>query len=597
MCGIAATFAYGPDAPPVDREELLCMRERMFSRGPDGAGEWFSPDGRVGLAHRRLSIIDLSDAGAQPMWNVDRTIAIVFNGEIYNYAELRTRLIASGSIFHSHCDTEVLLELYATRGEAMLDQLRGMYAFVIWDSRKRCVFAARDPFGIKPLFYSDNGRTIRFASQVKALLCNKRIDTMPDPAGHVGFFIWGSVPEPHTLYRGIRSLAAGHTLTVAENESATIEPYCTVADLLASGVDAAGDSERLSPAELQHAIADSVEHHLVADVPVGVFLSSGLDSSTLAAFARHRHDQVKTVTLGFHEYRGTPNDEVPLAEETARLLGTDHQTIWVSREDFEAESDRLFDAMDQPSIDGVNTYFVSLAARRAGLKVALSGLGADELFGGYESFRQIPRTARLLSPLDDAPWFGRAFRKLAAASLPANISPKYAGVFEYGSSVAGAYLLRRALFMPWELETVLPPEMVREGWEQLRALPALHQTADRARLSDRLKISALEITVYMRNQLLRDADWAGMAHSVEIRVPFVDKALLLRLAGSLASANPATKQDMARSTPTPLPDAVLQRPKTGFVTPVREWLLHSATGTARAERGLRAWAREVYTRV
>lgn len=596
MCGIAASFAYSADAPPIDRDELLRVRDQMASRGPDGAGEWFSPDGRIGLAHRRLSIIDLSPSGAQPMWNAERTLAIVFNGEIYNYEALRGGLAASGYVFQSHCDTEVLLALYQTKGQAMLDELRGMYAFVIWDARRRALFAARDPLGIKPLFYSDDGRTIRFASQVKALLCNKYVDSSPEPAGHVGFFLWGSVPWPYTLYRGIRNLIAGHTVEVAEHGAVKVTRYCTIPDLLEQGARAGDCRSALAPDALQHAIADSVEHHLVADVPVGVFLSSGLDSTTLAAFARERHSDLKTVTLGFDEYRGTENDEVPLAEETARLLGADHRTIWVSRADFEAESARLFEAMDQPSIDGVNTYFVSLAAKRAGLKVALSGLGGDELFGGYEGFAQIPRAVRLLRPFRHFPWFARAVRHAVLPFVSPNASTKYAGVLEYAPTLAGAYLLRRALFMPWELGSVLPPELVREGWETLNALGMLEETLRNVPASDRLQVSSLEMSFYMRNQLLRDADWAGMAHSVEIRVPFVDQQLLLTLAPSLASAHPPTKRDMAQAAPARLPDAVLQRPKTGFVVPVRDWLLQSFDPTLGRERGLRGWAREVYSR-
>src|SRR5436190_10098496 len=202
MCGIAAIFAYGASAAPVDRDEVRTIRDHMAVRGPDGVGEWFSGDGRVGLGHRRLSIIDLSPAGAQPMLSADGSLAIIFNGEIYNYRELRLTLEQKGRKFRSQSDTEVLLHLYAEHGDAMLAHARGMYAFVIWNEKRRCLFAARDPFGIKPLYYSTDGGTVRLASQVKALLRSKHVDTDPDPAGHVGFFVWGSVPEPYTLYRG-----------------------------------------------------------------------------------------------------------------------------------------------------------------------------------------------------------------------------------------------------------------------------------------------------------------------------------------------------------------------------------------------------------
>ncbi|HTH81168.1 MAG TPA: asparagine synthetase B, partial [Ramlibacter sp.] len=209
MCGVAGFFAYGGNAAAVDRDELRAVRDHMSARGPDGVGEWFSADGRVALGHRRLAIIELSERGAQPMASADGQIVISFNGEIYNHRELRQQLERTGRVFHSDSDTEVLLHLYAQHGTAMLSMLRGMFAFVLWDSRQRAMLLARDPLGIKPLYYANDGRTLRAASQVKALLLAK-VDMRPEPAGHAGFFLWGSVPAPWTLYRGIHALPAGH---------------------------------------------------------------------------------------------------------------------------------------------------------------------------------------------------------------------------------------------------------------------------------------------------------------------------------------------------------------------------------------------------
>ena len=388
MCGIAAIFAYGEAAPPVDRDEVLRIREQMHSRGPDGEGEWFSSDGRVGLGHRRLSIIDLSPAGDQPMFNADRSLAIIFNGEIYNYAELRSELSVNGYQFRSHCDTEVLLALYEMRGgDRMLDEVRGMYAFAVWDRNKQGLFLARDPFGIKPLYYSDNGHTFRVASQLKALRAGGKIDTAPEPAGHVGFFLWGHVPDPYTMFRNIRSLRAGHTMWVGRDGARAPREFCNVARILAAAEQKSDvrrtDSVTLNSQQnsqpaaerLRTALAETVRYHLVADVPVGVFLSSGLDSTTIAALAAEQGGNLRTVTLGFNEYKETPEDETPLAELFARGCGAAHQTIWVSRADFEVERDHLFESMDRPTIDGVNTFFVSLAAKQAGLKVALVGAG------------------------------------------------------------------------------------------------------------------------------------------------------------------------------------------------------------------------------
>ncbi|HSP44835.1 MAG TPA: asparagine synthase (glutamine-hydrolyzing) [Chthoniobacterales bacterium] len=597
MCGIAAIFAHGVDAPPVDRDELIAIRDRMIQRGPDGDGLWISEDRRVGLAHRRLTIVDLTDAGLQPMWNSDRTVCVTYNGEIYNYPELRAQLSARGCQFVSNCDTEVLLHLYAEKGEKMVEDLRGMYAFTIWDARKRVLFSARDPFGIKPLYYSDDGRTIRVASQVKALLAGKQVDTSPEAAGHVAFFLWGTVPDPFTLYRGVRGLPAGHTLTIREGGSPEIRRFCFIPDILREAELAAKalPHQARNHAEiLRAALCDSAEHHLMADVPVGVFLSAGLDSSTIAGLVSERHHDVRTVTLGFHEYRGTEQDETALAEVVARTYRTNHQTIWITRRDFETDAVRLFEAMDGPSIDGVNTYFVSLATKRAGLKVALSGLGGDELFGGYPSFRDVPRIVRMCKPFSlHLPAFGRGFRIITASALKHFTSPKYAGILEYGSTYPGAYLLRRSLFMPWELPEILDPDLVREGWGRLNTLGDLATLCDSLQ-SGRLRVSALELCWYMRHQLLRDSDWAGMAHSLEIRVPLVDVKLLREIAPLLAASRPPEKRDMALTPSTPLPDAVLSRPKTGFTVPVRDWLLRSFDPLSAGERGLRGWARYVH---
>ena len=616
MCGIAAIFNYGGNAPPVDPDELRRVTQRMVSRGPDGEGEWISPNGQVGLGHRRLSIIDLSPAGAQPMFNADRSVAIVFNGEIYNYQELRSKLAANGYRFQSHCDTEVLLALYETRGaDAMLDPVRGMYAFAIWDDRRQMLFLARDPFGIKPLYYSDNGRTVRVASQVKALRAGDGIDLAPDPAGHVGFFLWGHVPDPFTMFRNIRSLPAGHTMCIDAHGVHSPKSFCSITSILAEadesgqrnegGGQRTEDRQRLYSQLLRTSLAETVSYHLVADVPVGVFLSSGLDSTMITALAAEQGGDLRTVTLGFEEYKNTPADEVPLAEEFAKHSGAKHQTIWVSRADFEAERDHLFDAMDRPSTDGVNTFFVSLAAKQANLKVALSGVGGDELFASYPSFHDIPRIGelKLLNAMRGA---GRQVRIISAPVLKRFTSPKYAGVFEYGGTYSGAYLLRRGMFMPWELTELLDPDFVKQGWAELQTLVRLDESVDGIR-SPRLKVSALEMNWYMRHQLLRDSDWAGMGHSVEIRVPFVDIELLRQLAPLIAQQPGLTKREVAKSAISNLPSSIIDRPKTGFQVPVRDWLLAVSRRSkskdrafssrpSGADRGLRGWAREVYSR-
>ena len=596
MCGIAAAFAYagtpGPLSPALSR---ACAS--MAARGPDGEGVWTDEDSRVGLGHRRLAILDLTEAGAQPMASSDGAAVIAFNGEIYNFRALREGLESRGYAFRSGSDTEVLLALYEEHGEAMTSRLRGMFAFAIYDARRRGLLLARDPYGIKPLYVADDGTTIRAASQVRALLVMGDVDTSPDPAGHVGFFLWGHVPEPHTLYRGIRAFPPGHTQWIDASGPRAPRPFATLNRALREAErDAA--PVRQPEALVRDALLDTMRAHLVADVDVGVFLSAGRDSTTLAALAAEAGGQLRTVTLGFEEYAGTDDDEVPIAEAVASIYGARHQTIRVGRADFLDALDPFLRAMDQPSTDGLNSYLVSHAAAQSGLKVALSGLGGDELFGGYPSFAEIPRAVRTLRHVPARAALGRGFRSLAAPVLArlgdARVSPKAAGVIEYGGDYAGAYLLRRGFFMPWELPDVLDPDLAREGWQALQPIAHLRETV-RGLGTDRLRVTALESAHYMRSQLLRDSDWASMAHSLEVRVPLVDWALLRQLAPVLSAHPSVGKHTLAAAARPPLPTVVTERAKTGFTTPVRQWLLESGE-LADEERGLRGWARYVYRR-
>lgn len=590
MCGIAGIYAYRESAPPVDEQELLRIREAMIHRGPDGAGLWISPDRRIGLAHRRLSIIDLSEKGAQPMATADGNFRITFNGEIYNYRELRKELEAKGYRFRSNSDTEVLLYLYAEHGAGMLQRLRGMYAFGIWDERKRELFLARDPFGIKPLYFADDGITLRFASQVKALLRGDKIDREADPAGHVGFFVWGAVPEPFTLYRGISQLPAGTwCLLSTRGKSAAVRHFDPRTEILAMQDARCGAPVSEMLARLQEAIRHSVQRHLVSDVPVSAFLSAGLDSAMVTALASDFNaGPLSTVTLGFSEFAGTAEDETNVAKITAQSFGVPHEVSWVKESDFREEISAILSRMDQPSTDGVNTYFVAKFAAERGVKVALSGLGGDEFFGGYPSFSQVPLLAKTLWPFHNMPAIGVWLRRLMAPVLKGMTSPKYASLLEYGGDIAGAYLLRRALYVPWELDDLMDAETVEQGWDRLRTHSMLAASVEGIQ-NDNMAISTLETAWYMRNQLLRDADWAGMAHSLEIRVPFVDIDVFRSALPLLAQDKAPNKAVIAAQIAPKLPRQILERKKTGFRVPVELWLEH-LPGSKGSGRGLRNWA-------
>src|SRR5947209_508476 len=336
MCGIAGIYAYHYAANAIDRAELRRIRDHMVARGPDGVGEWYSQDERVGFGHRRLTIIDLSERGAQPMMSANGKLVVTFNGEIYNYRRLRASLEARGHMFRTQTDTEVLLHLYAEKGEDMVHDLRGMFAFALWDTEKSALLLARDPYGIKPLYYADDGWTLRFASQVKALLAGQKVSRNPEPAGWVGFCLFGSVPEPFTTYQEIRALPAGSTLWVDRIGTREAKQYFSIADTYcrAEALSRPSDNEGQQLA-VREALLDSVRHHLVADVPVGAFLSSGIDSGALVGLMRDAGQQdIQTVTLAFEEFRGRREDEAPIAETISAQYGTRHVTRFVTEQEF-----------------------------------------------------------------------------------------------------------------------------------------------------------------------------------------------------------------------------------------------------------------------
>jgi asparagine synthase (glutamine-hydrolysing) len=583
VCGIAAIFARSPQAA-IAMSELERISEHLRRRGPDGEGTWVDPGGRVAMAHRRLAIIDTSESGAQPMHHGPFTV--VYNGEIFNYRELKAGLLAKGRTFRSGSDTEVLLQLYEEHGRNMLPMLRGMFAFALWDGRNRDLLLARDPHGIKPLYLSTSGGVTRVASQVKALLAGGAISRAPSPAGRAGFHLFGHVPEPYTFYRDIRSLPAGSALLLGEGGEEESWSFAGVLEEMAAAeCSPSGDAS-----SVRADILGSVRAHLVADVPVGIFLSSGIDSAALTGLVAETGATPRTVTLRFREYESTPRDEAPLAAEIARHYGAEHHTLEIDRAGFESAREDLLDAMDQPSIDGVNVYFVSRAARSLGLKVALTGLGGDELFGGYSNFQALPTWVRSFAWAGKVPTLGRAARSLLAGRVDRFVSPKAAGLLELGGTYGGAYLLRRGLFMPWELPAQLGNDLARNGLAEL-SLPRSLDALIAPLKSPFLRVSALETLLYMRNQLLRDADWASMAHGLEVRAPLVDLPLSRSVARA-AAGGPISKRWLAASPARSLPQAVVQRPKTGFSIPVREWM----AGSSGTGHSLREWARFVYRR-
>ena len=580
MCGIAGIAAYHPQAQPVDATELVAIRDRMVARGPDADGLWIAPDARIGFGHRRLAILDLSEAGRQPMFSPDGQVVICFNGEIFNYPELRQELLAAGVQLKSTCDTEAIIHLYQREGTAAFKRLRGMYGIALWDARKRTMYLVRDPLGIKPVYYADDGRTLRFASQVKALQASPAVSRTRDLAAAAGYFVRGSIPEPRTWLADVKALPPGHWIEVSEGARSQPVPFETIEDTYRQApLPGQGTLENLAAT-----IAGSVAAHQMADVEVGLFLSSGLDSMLLLALAARANQPIQnTLTLVPDVYRGTDNDEGQYAEKMAQRYGAKHHNLVLTAGEVPGLLDRFFADVDQPSVDGLNTWLISRAAVSLGLKVALSGLGGDEMLAGYPSFKQAPFVAGIGRWL---PGQKLARERLLPALGPAigrHLStPKWPALLGYTDSLAQSYLLMKSLFLPYELPALMGEEAAREGlrlWDLDRQLAA--ENARIAALKPVAAVSYLESTHYMRNQLLRDSDWAGMGHSLEIRTPLVDRDVLRAAAGALQSGAVTNKRAVVRQMLPELEAQILNKPKTGFTLPKNHWL--------QTQPGLDAW--------
>jgi asparagine synthase (glutamine-hydrolysing) len=565
MCGLSGVLYSDAGQAGVALQAVQKMSGRMRLRGPDADGTWRGNG--VVLGHRRLAIQDLDVRSNQPFVSADKRYVIVFNGEIYNFHVLRQGLQASGEVFRTSSDTEVLLALFVREGAAMLPKLRGMFAFAVWDVVAQSLFLARDPYGIKPLFYSATPSGFVFASQVKALQASGLVATEIELAGLAGFYLWGSVPAPWTLYRDVFALLPGHYLQVQAGRVGV--PVCWQ-DIRTHWQ---GASDTASAADVQtlvrQAVTDSVQAHLVADVPVGGFLSGGIDSGVMVGLTTQLGARVEGITISFAEFAGGRDDEAPVAAAIAAQYGLPHRLRQVTRAEFEHDVPLILDAMDQPTVDGVNTWFASKAAAECGYKVVLSGVGGDELFCGYPSFDQLPRAAvvgKLASALS-----GCALQ--APFDLMARLqhSPKLAGVPAFMGSIGGLYFLKRGLFLPSDLPMLMGPDQAREGLARLGGSPpGLIVAPSRDGAS---AVGMLESVCYLRNQLLPDSDWASMAHSLELRTPLVDAKLLATLGTLVPSFTKGRGKNMLAMAPLqPMPDSIIHRPKTGFSTPMAQWL-------------------------
>jgi asparagine synthase (glutamine-hydrolysing) len=567
MCGfVGIRGAARRDLPAETPQRLRAASDALERRGPDGSG-YFEQQG-LHLAHRRLSIIDLSTAASQPMIDAAGHHAIVFNGEIYNYRELFERHCPQDGSVNGNSDTAVLLWLLARMGVDCLPLLDGMFAFAFADLRAHTLLLARDRFGEKPLYHVEHDGAFAFASELKALrsLLPQRSWTC-DPEAEVIYASIGSIPAPYTIYRGVQALPQAAWMRVAADGSIARGSYWSLQDAPGS---APRDREE-ALAQTRERLLDAVSSRLVADVPVGVFLSGGFDSGAIVGLCEALGRTVShALCIDFEEQQYA---EYPLARRSADRFGARLERVVVRAEDFLDDIDRFFAAMDQPTCDGYNTWFVSKVAGRTDIKVWLSGVGGDELFGGYPSFRRLAGLARA------ALWAQRLGVSGLASGGPgwSRYRPRLMRMLQLGEAgppALRAYQTIRSIF-PWRVASQLVETGSPRGDGYFRALIDGVYPAVRPAEDDFQHGSLYESRVYMGSQLLRDMDNFSMAHSIELRAPFLDHRLfesVYSLDRACKRIDGRTKPLLADALPKPLPEQVLAQPKRGFTFPIDRWL-------------------------
>jgi asparagine synthase (glutamine-hydrolysing) len=566
MCGISGIYGLENLHQPL--EMVRKMNRALAHRGPDAEGEFQGEN--IVLGHRRLAIIDLSDRGRQPMHDEANGISVVFNGEIYNYLELREEL--RDYPFRTDTDTEVIIAAWSKWGSACLQRFNGMFAIALWDDKKQCLFLARDRMGIKPLYYAYRGSSIIFASEIRAILATGLIPREMDTDSLVDYLRYQTVHAPYTMVKGVSMLQPGNFLMLRDDEVQEVQYWNPLASY-------SREASLMNPEEIRQHIGelllDSVKLRMRADVPFGAFLSGGIDSSTIVALmSRVAGHKVNTFTISFNE---CDYSESTFAAMIAEKFGSEHHDIRLSASSFVDLLPEALEAMDHPSGDGPNTWLVSKITRNAGITMALSGLGGDELFAGYPVFK---RSVKLL----DQKWvlsFPKPLRVLGASVLrtmkPGVNSQKITELLRQDYlDLEYSYPLSRACYLDYDIRTLLRQTSLPENRVARILAEEVSFGSPGFDLPFLSRVSHAEIRSYLQNVLLRDTDQMSMAHALEVRVPFLDHRLVEFVYGIPDSIKypHSPKKLLTESMRGLLPTEVINRPKMGFTLPWEFWMKH-----------------------
>lgn len=569
MCGINGI--YGLDDTLLAKQRIAAMNTCMKHRGPDDEGVFAKE--KIALGHRRLSIIDLSAAGHQPMSSVDGRYHIVYNGELYNYQELKfelKRVVANSGqqayFFQTSTDTEVIIAAYARWGADCLKRFNGMFAFAIWDEQQKELFVARDRMGIKPLYYCLTSGIFAFSSEIRSLLQSELVPRKLDAAALVDYLRYQTVHAPDTIVKGIKMLMPGHYLHL-KNEKVIAHCYWDM--IKNTNTQAAGKNYQEVCKDVNTLLTKAVERRLIADVPFGAFLSGGIDSSAIVGLmSKVSTEKVKTFSITFDEQEFS---EARYAQLIAKKFDTEHHEIKLQPADFIAQLPQALKAMDHPSGDGPNTYIVSKATKEAGITMALSGLGGDELFAGYDVFNRYLelKSKKLLTRM---PYFLRASGGNALTLVkPGVASEKIAELLKQPSiDFSSFYTLSRQVLLDKKIKTLLKNTILPKN----KITEQLKEQDFSSLASDISKVSYGEMSTYMQNVLLRDTDQMSMAHALEVRVPFMDYTLVEYVLGlpDKFKIPSSPKKLLVDALGDLLPPEIVNRPKMGFTFPWRQWM-------------------------
>tara|TARA_B110000971_G_scaffold133013_1_gene136148 strand:+ start:2556 stop:4337 length:1782 start_codon:yes stop_codon:yes gene_type:complete len=584
MCGITGIL----DFKKKIKDPLLLinkLNELNKSRGPDDRGTWSNNDKNIFFGHTRLSVIDLTKNGKQPFLSYDKKISLIFNGEIYNFKDLKKILIQKNYIFASNTDTEVILHSYLEWGIDFIDKLRGMFSIAIWDENLKKLFLIRDQFGIKPLYYSADSNFFCFSSSIKSLINSKLVSNKRSSKSLTNYLLWGNTKDPDTIYDKIKSVEKGTYVVVDQNNNFFIKRYSDLIENIQNieGYNFSNKDEAKS--YLKEIIHETVNYHLNSDANLGLALSSGLDSNLILDNIKPEfNEKIKTLTVDFN-IDGTIKDEIEIAKKFSLEKKIFHKVVNLDQLNIKQELKYFFNEMDTPSNDGFNTYILSKLAKDNNVKVLLTGIGADEIFMGYPSFNRAKKYLNILKLISKFNYKKMPKKTVAYFVKKFNFNPKNSEIFDI-KSLLDLFLLSRRLFLDDEVKEILYE--YQQDIDNNR-LPPLTVHQDFYKLETNQQLMYLEIEHYLCPKLLKDSDWASMANSVELRTPFVDWEFFKKYLKLFKSNVTVDKKFIYETFKNSLPKELENRKKSGFGIP-HNYLLKEIGHKTYSKNGLKDWS-------